>query len=107
MTATTIRAAPSGHHPPRSLGGTAGALVAAVPAALGFAVNGDPFLAAGVPAARLPVPAIAIRLALRGQSTLALGSRRVVPARAMELGYRFVHDDVTEAKAAALADSRR
>jgi NAD dependent epimerase/dehydratase family enzyme len=107
MTATTIRAAPSGHHPPRSLGGTAGALVAAVPAALGFAVNGDPFLAAGVPAARLPVPAIAIRLALRGQSTLALGSRRVVPARAMELGYRFVHDDVTEATAAALADSRR
>ena len=37
----------------------------------------------------LPVPAFAIRLALRGQATLALGSRRVVPARALELGYRF------------------
>jgi NAD dependent epimerase/dehydratase family enzyme len=70
MTDTTIRAAPSGHHPTR-------------------------------------IPAIAIRLALPGESTLALGSRRVVPARPMELGYRFVHGDVTEATAAALADSRR
>ena len=53
----------------------------------------------------LPVPAAAIRLALRGQATLALGSRRVVPARALELGYRFVHEDVAQATATALARS--
>lgn len=49
----------------------------------------------------LPAPAFAIRLALRGQSTLALGSRRVVPARALELGYRFRHPEVDEATEAA------
>ena len=54
----------------------------------------------------LPVPAFAIRLALRGQATLALGSRRVVPACALELGYRFAHDDVAEATAAALRPPR-
>jgi uncharacterized protein (TIGR01777 family) len=50
----------------------------------------------------LRVPSFAIRLALRGQATLALGSRRVAPARALELGYRFRHDDIVEATAAAL-----
>jgi uncharacterized protein (TIGR01777 family) len=51
---------------------------------------------------RLRVPSFAIRLALRGQATLALGSRRVAPARALELGYCFRHDDIVEATAAAL-----
>jgi uncharacterized protein (TIGR01777 family) len=50
----------------------------------------------------LAVPSFAIRLALRSQATLALGSRRVVPTRALALGYRFRHDDVVEATAAAL-----
>jgi uncharacterized protein (TIGR01777 family) len=49
----------------------------------------------------LPAPAFAIRLVLGPQATLALGSRRVVPARALELGYRFAHTDVDEATAAA------
>jgi uncharacterized protein (TIGR01777 family) len=52
---------------------------------------------------RVRVPGFAIRLALRGQATLALGSRRVIPARALELGYRFRQPDVVEATAAALA----
>ena len=55
----------------------------------------------------LRVPAVAIRLALRGQATLALGSRRVVPARALELGYRFAHFDVAEATGAAMRPTRR
>jgi len=38
---------------------------------------------------RLPTPAAAVRLALGRQSTLALGSRRVSPARALALGYEF------------------
>ena len=37
----------------------------------------------------LRVPAWAIRLAMGGASVLALGSRRVLPARALELGYVF------------------
>jgi hypothetical protein len=48
----------------------------------------------------LPVPAWAIRLALRGQATLVLGSRRVVPARAEAAGYVFRYADLD----AALAD---
>jgi uncharacterized protein (TIGR01777 family) len=55
---------------------------------------------------RLRVPGFAIRIALRGEATLALGSRRVVPARALELGYRFVYSDVTAATAAALGRSQ-
>ena len=54
----------------------------------------------------LPVPAFAIRLALRGQATLAVGSRRVVPARALELGYRFAFRDVAVATAAAIGRSQ-
>jgi uncharacterized protein (TIGR01777 family) len=50
----------------------------------------------------LPVPAPLIRLAMRGSSVLALGSRRVLPARATELGYRFLHPDLDEALAEAL-----
>jgi uncharacterized protein len=38
---------------------------------------------------RFPTPAWMVRLALGGQSTLALGSRRVWPAKALAGGYRF------------------
>jgi hypothetical protein len=54
----------------------------------------------------LPVPARAIRLALGAQATLALGSRRVLPARALELGYTFMHDEVVSATARALKPDR-
>ena len=50
----------------------------------------------------LPVPAALIRLAMREESVLALGSRRVLPARATELGYRYLHPDLDEALAEAL-----
>jgi uncharacterized protein len=51
----------------------------------------------------LPAPAWAIRLALRGgQSVLLLGSRRVAPTRAVELGFQFRHPAVDEALATAL-----
>lgn len=36
-----------------------------------------------------PVPEVLLRLVLREQATLIVDSRRVVPARALELGYRF------------------
>jgi hypothetical protein len=45
----------------------------------------------------LPVPAWAIRLALQGQATLILDSRRVVPARAIALGFPFRHPTLDEA----------
>jgi len=45
----------------------------------------------------LRVPAWAVRLALQGQATLPLGSRRVLPARALELGFRFVWTDLRAA----------
>ena len=51
----------------------------------------------------LPAPAWAIRLALRDQSTLVLGSRRVVPARALSAGYRFDQPTLDEALADVLA----
>lgn len=38
-----------------------------------------------------PTPAWAVRLALGEQAILALGSRRVWPAKALESGYRFRH----------------
>lgn len=48
----------------------------------------------------LPIPSPLIRLAMRESSILALGSRRIVPARALELGYRFRWTDL----GAAIAD---
>jgi len=45
----------------------------------------------------LPVPAWAVRLVLRGQSILVLGSRRVVPARALALGFSYRHPSLDEA----------
>jgi hypothetical protein len=59
MTTTTIRGEPSGHPATRALGGSVAAFVAAVPAALGFASNGDLFLAAGIPAAMVVGIAVA------------------------------------------------
>ena len=47
----------------------------------------------------LPAPAWAIRLALRDQATLVLGSRRVVPSRALAAGHRFGHPSIDEALA--------
>ena len=50
----------------------------------------------------LPAPAWALRLALRDQATLLIGSRRVVPARAIAAGYRFRHPAIDEALADVL-----
>ena len=50
----------------------------------------------------LPVPAPLIRLAMGGASTLALGSRRIVPQRPAELGYRFRRPELRSAVADAL-----
>lgn len=50
----------------------------------------------------LHVPAWPIRLALGEQSTLALGSRRVAPAAALELGYRFRFAELDRATEAVL-----
>lgn len=45
----------------------------------------------------LRVPAWAVRLALQGQATLPLDSRRVLPARALALGFRFTWTDLRAA----------
>jgi uncharacterized protein (TIGR01777 family) len=45
----------------------------------------------------LPAPAWAIRLVLREQSTLVLGSRRAVPARALAVGFEFRFADLDSA----------
>jgi NAD dependent epimerase/dehydratase family enzyme len=45
------------------------------------------------------VPARLVRLALRSQSTLVLGSRRVAPARAEAAGYVFRYPDLDQALA--------
>ncbi len=50
----------------------------------------------------LPAPAWALRLALRDQATLVIGSRRVVPARALAAGYAFQHPAIDEALADVL-----
>jgi uncharacterized protein (TIGR01777 family) len=50
----------------------------------------------------VPVPAWLVRLALRGQSTLVLGSRRVAPARAEAAGYVFRYPDLDQALADVL-----
>jgi uncharacterized protein len=50
----------------------------------------------------LAVPAWALRLVLRDQATLLIGSRRVVPARALAAGYSFKHVVIDEALADVL-----
>ncbi len=57
--------------------------------------------------ARFRTPARLIRLVMGEVSTLALGSRRVVPARALELGYRFRWTDLDAALRHALAGERQ
>lgn len=53
--------------------------------------------------ALLPVPAFAIRAALGGLADELLGSRRVVPSRALEHGFRFETERVEDALEAELA----
>jgi uncharacterized protein (TIGR01777 family) len=55
--------------------------------------------------ALLPVPAFAVRLALRDLAGELLGSRRVVPARAAALGYRFAHPELASALSAELGQA--
>lgn len=51
----------------------------------------------------LPIPAWAIRLALRDQATLLIGSRRVVPVAARAAGYEFRHPTIDGALGDVLA----
>ena len=53
--------------------------------------------------ALLPAPAFAVRLALGPLAGELLGSRRVLPARVLALGHRFVHPDLASALAAELS----
>jgi uncharacterized protein (TIGR01777 family) len=46
---------------------------------------------------RFPVPARLVRLVLGEQAVLLLGSRRVAPKRALEIGYRFRYPAIDEA----------
>jgi uncharacterized protein (TIGR01777 family) len=55
----------------------------------------------------LRVPAWAVRLAMQAQSILPLGSRRIAPARAIELGFRFEWVDLRGAMVDVLAGSSR
>ena len=48
------------------------------------------------------VPAVLVRLVMREQATLILDSRRIVPARLEEIGYRFRWTDLRSAVADAL-----
>jgi hypothetical protein len=50
----------------------------------------------------LPVPGWLLRLVLRGEATLLLGSRRVMPARLLAAGFRFSHPDLEGALRDAL-----
>jgi uncharacterized protein (TIGR01777 family) len=52
--------------------------------------------------ALLPVPALPLRLALGDLAGELLGSRKVIPARARELGYRFAHETLEGALRAEL-----
>ena len=49
--------------------------------------------------ALVPAPAFALRLALGEAASVVLASQRVVPARALEAGYRFAHPKLGEALA--------
>ena len=53
--------------------------------------------------ARIPTPAFPVRLLLGGMATLVLGSRRVVPARAIAAGYVFQRPTLDDALRSALA----
>jgi uncharacterized protein (TIGR01777 family) len=53
--------------------------------------------------ALVPTPAFALKLLLGGFSSELLGSKRVLPARATELGYEFAFRELPAALGAALA----
>ncbi|MFI5261815.1 MAG: TIGR01777 family oxidoreductase [Candidatus Limnocylindrales bacterium] len=53
--------------------------------------------------ARVPTPGLPVRLLLGGMATLALGSRRVVPQRALAEGYVFQRPALDDALRMALA----
>ncbi|MCI0582907.1 MAG: TIGR01777 family oxidoreductase [Chloroflexi bacterium] len=53
-----------------------------------------------------PVPAWPLRLVLREQATLVLGSRRVAPARLQALGFRFAYPEIDAALGQALGPTR-
>jgi uncharacterized protein len=50
----------------------------------------------------LPIPGAALHLLYGGMAGLVTAGQRVVPRRALELGYRFRHADLDEALRAAL-----
>ncbi|HVP31333.1 MAG TPA: TIGR01777 family oxidoreductase [Myxococcota bacterium] len=54
----------------------------------------------------LRVPALPLKLALRELAGELLGSRRVVPAKALAAGFRFAHPQLEEALARELAPDR-
>ncbi len=54
-----------------------------------------------------PVPGWLLHLVLREEATLLLGSRRVVPARLVEAGFRFAHPDLEAALSDVLGPTRR
>jgi uncharacterized protein (TIGR01777 family) len=49
-----------------------------------------------------PVPATALKLLLGEAAQALLGSQRVVPRRALEIGYRFIHPELVEALRASI-----
>lgn len=53
----------------------------------------------------LPVPAWFVRLLMRSQAILPLGSRRIGPVRALELGFRFAWTELQAAVADVLSPS--
>jgi uncharacterized protein (TIGR01777 family) len=53
----------------------------------------------------LPIPGAALHLLYGGMAELVTAGQRVVPRRALELGYRFRHTDLDEALRAALRDA--
>lgn len=55
----------------------------------------------------LPVPAFAMRLALGEVARYATMSQRIVPARALEYGYRFIYPDIEPALEALIARRKR
>jgi uncharacterized protein (TIGR01777 family) len=52
-----------------------------------------------------PVPAIALKLLYGDMSEIVISGQRAVPARALELGYRYEHPDLDEALRAAVGKS--
>jgi hypothetical protein len=53
----------------------------------------------------LPVPGFAIRAALGGLADELLGSRRVVPERALDLGFHFAVTRIEDALARELGEA--